>query len=198
MHPVFSFISLIFASLLANLRLFMFVLDKEFQLFIPENKIQARIKELAQNINGQYAGKNPLFVAILNGSFIFAADLIREISIPCQISFIKTASYENIQSTGNVRQLLGFNEPLENREVIIIEDIVDTGNTLNSILVDIHKFKPSSVEIATLLFKPEALMHRIKPKFTGFEIPNKFVVGYGLDYNGHGRNLKDIYQLKNI
>jgi hypoxanthine phosphoribosyltransferase len=176
----------------------MTILDKTFEPFIFESDIKNRIYALAEIINSQYEDKNPLFIAILNGSFIFAADLFREISIACQISFIKTASYLNTQSTGTVRELLGIDESLEGRYVIIIEDIVDTGNTLNHIMQTVKAKKPASVEVVTLLFKREALKHPIFPKFAGFEIPNKFVVGYGLDYNGHGRNLKDIYQLKNV
>lgn len=174
----------------------MVVKDKEFQKYISSEDLSSKIKELADRINNDYEGKKPLFIAILNGSFMFAADLFKEVQIPCEISFVKVASYEEMESTGNVKQLIGLNEPIFNKDVIIIEDIIDTGRTIAKILEEFRSLGAGSVEVVTLLQKPEANKSAEPLKYVGFNIPEKFVVGYGLDYDGLGRNLKDIYQLK--
>lgn len=174
----------------------MVVKDKEFQEYISSEQITQKIKELAGQINADYKDKKPLFIAILNGSFMFAADLFKEVEIPCEISFVKVASYEEMESTGNVKQLIGLNENIFNKDVIIIEDIIDTGRTISKILEEFRSLGASSVEVVTLLRKPEANKSGEPLRYIGFDIPEKFVVGYGLDYDGLGRNLKDIYQLK--
>lgn len=170
--------------------------DKEFEVFIPENELQGKVKSLAASINADYEGKNPLFIAILNGSFMFASDLFKEITIDCNISFIKLASYQEMQSSGSVKELIGLNENVFKRHVVIIEDIIDTGGTMQSVLEEFGERGVSSVEIVSLLLKPEALQSEISIKYLGFEIPDAFVVGYGLDYDGFGRNTKAIYQIK--
>ena len=169
--------------------------DKSFETYLSEQDIQEKIKELAAAINRDYADKRPLFIAILNGSFMFAADLFKYITIPAEISFIKLASYKGMKSSGNVITAIGLDEDLYNRDVIIVEDIVDTGKTLFKFIPSLEHQQPSSLKIATLLHKPEATVHPLTLDYVGFSIPNKFVVGYGLDYDGLGRNLKEIYQL---
>ncbi|MFA0961346.1 hypoxanthine phosphoribosyltransferase [Roseivirga sp. BDSF3-8] len=173
----------------------MTIRDKEFEPYIFEEQILTRIREISRDVNKSYAEKNPLFVSVLNGSFMFAADLMKEISIRSEISFVKFSSYQNMDSTGEIKELIGLNDEVKGRDIIIIEDIVDTGHTMHHLLGDIEKFKPASVAICTLLFKPDALKRDIDLEYVGFSIPNKFVVGYGLDYDGYGRNLRDIYQL---
>lgn len=174
----------------------MIVKDKEFVKYISSEELTQKIKALAAGINKEYKDKKPLFVAILNGSFMFAADLMKEIDIESEISFVKVASYEEMESTGNVKQLIGLNENIFNKDVIIIEDIIDTGRTIVKILEEFKSLGASSVEVVTLLQKPKSAEVKDQLKYIGFEIPDKFVVGYGLDYDGLGRNLKDIYQLK--
>jgi hypoxanthine phosphoribosyltransferase len=171
------------------------VIDKEFEISIPEEKILKAIDKVADKINRDLAGKNPLFVCVLNGAFMFASDLMKRISIPCEISFVKLASYSGTESSGTLKQLIGFNENIEGRTVVIIEDIVDTGNTMVKLFADIRKMNPADIRIATLLYKPEAYTKDITLDYVGLEIPNQFIVGYGLDYNGQARNLKDIYTL---
>ncbi|MDX1628469.1 MAG: hypoxanthine phosphoribosyltransferase [Fulvivirga sp.] len=170
--------------------------DKSFKKFITKEELEKKVQSLAGKINEDYKGKKPLFVSILNGSFIFAADLMREINIESEISFVKVASYEEMESSGNVKQLIGLNENIFNKDVIIIEDIIDTGRTIARILDEFKSLGASSVEVVTLLHKPKSDEVADLLKYVGFEIPDKFVVGYGLDYDGLGRNLKDIYQLK--
>jgi len=172
------------------------VKDKNFTPYIDQSKIESRVKELADQINQDYDCKNPLFIAILNGAFMFASDLMKEISIPSEISFIKVKTYEKTESTGRMNKLVGLQEDVKGRNVIIIEDIIDTGHTMVEILRDIKSNGPASLEIVTILFKPEALNENFSIKYVGFEIPTKFVVGYGLDYDGYGRNLKGIYQIE--
>ena len=169
--------------------------DKFFEPYLTEEVIQKKIKELAAAIDKDYFDKRPLFIAILNGSFIFAADLFKALSINAEICFIKLASYKGTRSTGHVITAIGLDHDLFNRHVVIIEDIVDTGKTLNSFLPQLHHQHPASLKIVTLLHKPEATEFPIDIAYTGFTIPNKFVVGYGLDYDGLGRNLKEIYQV---
>jgi len=171
------------------------VLDKQFELLIPEEQLKSRIQEVAVQLNEEYKDKNPLFIAILNGSFIFAADLIREIHIPSEISFIKLSSYASLQSTGKIRELIGLQTNIFKRDIILVDDIIDSGNTMKWLMNHLSELGPASIELVSLLVKPEALAHPMKIPYTCFEIPNKFVVGYGLDYDGYGRNFKDLYQL---
>ncbi len=167
--------------------------DKSFEVFISKEKIHERIAELAEQISKDYAGLNPLFIGILNGSFIFASDLFRALSIDAEISFIKLASYKGTSSSGNVITAIGMDENIYQRHIIITEDIVDTGKTMVTFLPELLQRNPASVKIASFLSKPEARQHKIEPDYIGFEIPNKFVVGYGLDYDRLGRNLPDLY-----
>jgi hypoxanthine phosphoribosyltransferase len=169
--------------------------DKSFEIYLSEETIQQRVRELAASINNDYAGKRPLFIAILNGSFMFASDLFRHLTIEADICFIKLASYKGMKSSGKVITSIGLEEDLFGKEVIIIEDIVDTGKTLHNFLPKLMHQQPKSLKIAALLHKPEATEYPLTLNYVGFDIPNKFVVGYGLDYDGLGRNLKEIYQL---
>ena len=169
--------------------------DKKFQPYIKAEQIQEQISKLANQINSDYAGKSPLFVAILNGSFMFAADLFKQITVGAEISFIKLASYKGTKSTGNVITSIGLDESLNGRDVIIVEDIVDTGKTLFEFLPQLTNQQPASLKIAALLHKPDALVFALTIDYLGFSVPNKFLLGYGLDYDGKGRNLKEIYQL---
>jgi len=171
------------------------VLDKKFQPYIKAEVIKEQIAKLAVDINRDYTDKRPLFIAILNGSFMFASDLFKELSIEAEICFIKLASYKGTKSTGNVITSIGLDEPLKDRHVIIVEDIVDTGKTLSEFLPQLINQQPASLKIAALLHKPEALVHPLTIDYLGFNVPNKFLLGYGLDYDGLGRNLKEIYQL---
>ena len=169
--------------------------DKSFDIYLSSETIQQRVKELADQINTDYAGKRPLFIAILNGSFMFAADLFKNLTIEAEICFIKLASYKGMKSSGNVVTSIGLEDDLFGKEVIIVEDIVDTGKTLHNFLPKLSHQQPKSLRIATLLHKSEATVFPLHPDYVGFIIPDKFVVGYGLDYDGLGRNLKEIYQL---
>lgn len=171
------------------------ILDKEFETSITEETILKSIDGVADKINAELADKNPLFVCVLNGAFMFAADLMKRITIPCQISFVKVASYSGTQTTGSVKQLIGFNEDVKGRTVVLIEDIVDTGITIDGLAKQVESMGAADVKIATMLFKPESCRPDIKPSYIGMNIPNAFIVGYGLDYDGYGRNLKDIYTL---
>jgi hypoxanthine phosphoribosyltransferase len=167
--------------------------DRQFEPFILSDEIEKRVKSIAQEISKEYNGKNPLFLAVLNGAFILAADLLREIDFQSEISFVKISSYEGKQSTQTVKELIGFTEDLNNRHVIIIEDIVDTGFSMTHIVKQVQACSPLSIKILTLLCKRDALKYPINPDWVGFEIEQKFVVGYGLDYDGLGRNLPHIY-----
>lgn len=171
------------------------VFDKTFEPYITVAQINEQLKKLATELNNDYAGKRPLFIAILNGSFMFASDLFKELTIEAEICFIKLASYKGTKSTGNVITSIGLDIPLTDRHVIIVEDIVDTGKTLNEFLPQLINQQPATLKIAALLHKPEALQYPIKIDYLGFEVPNKFLLGYGLDYDGLGRNLKEIYRL---
>jgi hypoxanthine phosphoribosyltransferase len=171
------------------------VYNKKFKPYITVQQISIQIKKLADELNCDYEGKRPLFIAILNGSFMFASDLFKEITIEAEICFIKLASYKGTKSTGNVITSIGLDEPLNGRHVIIVEDIVDTGKTLNEFLPQLFNQQPASLKIAALLHKPDALAYPIKIDYLGFNVPNKFLLGYGLDFDGLGRNLKEIYQL---
>ena len=169
--------------------------DKQFKPFISAAQIDEQIKRVASEINRDYAGRKPLFIAILNGAFMFAADLFKEINIETEICFIKLASYKGIKSSGQVITAIGLDIDLVGREIIILEDIVDTGNTLTKFLPQIKNQNPASLKIAALLHKPDAMVHPIKIDYLGFTVPNKFLLGYGLDFDGLGRNIKEIYQL---
>ena len=171
------------------------ILDKRFKEFITAEAIQERIKELAIQINNDMAGKDVVFLGILNGAFLFAADLFRLIDLEARISFVKLASYEGTSSSGSIKELIGWNEDIKNKSIVVIEDIVDTGITLERVIDELVIRKASEIRIATLLFKPEAYTKDIHLDYIGFEIPNDFIVGYGLDYNGYGRNLPSVYAL---
>lgn len=174
---------------------FMKVKDKDFVPYIESTRIQEAVTKLAVRLNEDYAGKNPLLLAVLNGSFMFAADLMRNLTIPVEISFIRLSSYTRTRSTGRVKELIGLEENIFGRHLIIVEDIVDTGLTMRHLLDELQELGPKSLEVATLLHKSEATKEAIDLKYIGFVIPKKFVVGYGLDYDGQGRNLNDIYVL---
>jgi len=169
--------------------------DKNFRELIPEKAIKSRIEELARQMNSDLPGKDVVFLGILNGAFIFAADLFRRIEFPAKISFVKLASYEGTSSSGTIRELIGWNDNIKNKTIIVIEDIVDTGNTIERIVHELIIRKAHEVKIAALFFKSSAYLKRIKIDYVGFEIPNNFVVGFGLDYDGYGRNLSSVYTL---
>jgi len=171
------------------------VLDKTFSVSISSDSIQREISRIAEEINRDLAGKDPVFLAILNGAFMFASDLFKQLTIPAQISFLKLASYSGTSSTGHVKQLIGLNQEIKDRVVVVLEDIVDTGVTLDTIVRQLTGFQPREILVATLLHKPEATLKPVTLNYVGFSIPNEFIVGYGLDYDGYGRNLADIYTL---
>lgn len=169
--------------------------DKEFDLYIPQDQIERSITKVAEEINRDMAGKNPLFLVVLNGAFMFAAQLFKSLEIDCEISFVKLSSYSGTESTNVVRELIGLDYSLEGRNVVIVEDIVDTGHTMKYTIEKLKKLNANSVKIATMLFKPKAFQYDYEIDYVGMEIPNDFIVGYGLDYNGHARNLPDIYKI---
>lgn len=169
--------------------------DKEFLLSIKAEDIQKAVCNIAAKINRDLDGKNPLFLVILNGSFMFASDLFKLLKIPCEISFLKTASYQGTNTTEDVKTLIGLAEDIKGRTVVILEDIVDTGHTIKDILKNLTEHKPAEIKICTMLFKPNAYKMDIKLDYVGIEIPNDFIIGYGLDYNGFGRNYADIYKI---
>lgn len=173
----------------------MTVKDKTFVPFISADALQQRISELADQINQQYADRQPLIVVVLNGAFLFAADLMKRLTVPCEITFIRVASYTATQSSGTLKEILGLNESVEGRDLIVIEDIVDTGLTIAEVCRQLGEKQPASIAIATLLFKPQALVNPVELHYVGFEIENRFVLGYGLDYDGFGRNTPDILVL---
>ena len=166
-----------------------------FEKFISREEIDAAVQKVADGINRDYEGKKPLLLAILNGAFIFASDLMRKITIPCEISFVKFASYSGTITTAKVKELIGVDEELKDRHVIIVEDIVDTGITIDKLLQDVNEKNPADVKVACFCFKPEAFQKDFVIDYVGMKIPNDFIVGYGLDYNGYGRNLPDIYKI---
>lgn len=170
--------------------------DFRFSEFIPKEQIDKIVTHLAQKISQDYKEKNPLFIVVLNGAFVFAADLLRAIEIDCQTSFVKLKSYDGLSSTGQVEKVLGLEIDIAGRHVVIVEDIIDTGNTLNAFLEDLKKYKTKSLSLVTLLFKPHAFKHTYPINYVGLEIPDQFVIGYGMDYNDQGRNLSSIYQKK--
>lgn len=169
--------------------------DKSFRLFKSEQEILTAVRAIAAKINDEYIGKRPLLVPILNGSFLFAADLMKELKLDCEISFIRASSYEGTRSNGKPALNMGLNVDIKGRHVIIVEDIIDTGHTLARMLPLLKGYGPESLKVATLLLKPGSLKHDISIDYVGLEIPDEFIVGYGLDYDGLGRNLRDIYQV---
>lgn len=170
--------------------------DKIFEAYISESEIKERIQILGKDITKKYQTENPIFLVVLNGAFMFASDLVKHFNFDCEVHFIKLSSYDGMESTGNIKTVIGLNENIENRSVVIVEDIVDTGKTLFALVPELQKLRPKSVAICTLLQKTEALTVDLKADYIGFEIENKFVVGYGLDYDNLGRNYPMIYQLK--
>ena len=170
--------------------------DKQFKPYISAEQINEQVKRVAFEINKDYEGKRPLFIAILNGAFMFASDLFKEITVEAEICFIKLASYKGVTSKGQVVTAIGLDVDIVGREVIVIEDIIDTGKTLSHFLPQLKYHHPASLKIAALLHKPDAMIHDIKINYLGFKVPNNFLVGYGLDYDGLGRNIKEIYQLQ--
>lgn len=173
-----------------------FVHGKSFVPYLREAIIQERIQALGREIDRDYDGKDPLFLAVLNGSFMFASDLLKQITIDCEISFVKLASYSGMQSSGQVTSLIGLSESLKGRHVVVLEDIIDTGNTMTKLLPALEALSPATLRICTFLLKREALQHAIEPDYIAFEVPEIFFLGYGLDYDGRGRNLPGLYQLE--
>lgn len=173
----------------------MIIKDKPFKVYLTVDQIGAAVSEIAERINLELENKSPLFVIVLNGAFMFASDLLKKITIDCGLSFVKVSSYEGLSSTNRVKQLIGLDEDISGRTVVIIEDIVDTGVTIENIINYLLPKNPSDVRVATLLHKPDALIRNVKLDYVGIEVENKFLVGYGLDYDGEGRNLQDIYIL---
>lgn len=171
------------------------VKDRQFSLYISENKIKEQVKKIAGQINTDLSGKNPLLLVILNGAFVFAADLLRDVTIPCEVSFIRLASYEGTSSTGEVKQLIGLNEDIEGRTVVIVEDIIDSGLTMQELLLILAKKNPKEIRISSLFVKPNNLKVDLNIHYRCFDIENDFIVGYGLDYDQQGRNLPDIYKV---
>lgn len=169
------------------------ILDLDFRPYIREKEIQQTVKKLSKKLNREYSDLNPIFLVILNGAFIFAADLFRGLKITAEVSFIKLSSYQETTTSGRVREIIGLNNSIFNRNIIILEDIIDTGLTLQHTMEALQDLGAASIEVVTLFMKPDSFKKRIEVKYIGFEIPNDFVVGYGMDYRGYGRNLKDVY-----
>jgi len=169
--------------------------DKKFSLFLSEKEIQNGINNVAESIRQDFKEKDPLFICVLNGAFMFASDLIKQLDFHCELCFIRLKSYEGTKTEGKIKEIFGLIEDIENRNVVILEDIIDTGHTMNSLINQLSKRKPASLRVATLLLKPDALQLDVKPDYIAIEIPNDFIVGYGLDYEGHGRNLRNIYKI---
>ena len=168
--------------------------NKQFAPYLSAAELAAAVREVGTRLNQDYAGETLLFVIVLNGSFMFAADLLKEISLPCEVCFIRVASYQGTSSTGQVQEVLGLTEELAGRHVVIVEDIVDTGHTMQQLLGQLSQQQPASLEVATLFLKPECLQHELPIRYVGLRIPNDFIVGYGLDYDGLGRNYPDVYK----
>ena len=169
--------------------------DKKFSLFLSEDLISKGIKSIAESIKRDLNEKDPLFVCVLNGAFMFTSDLIKQLDFPCEVGFIRLKSYEGTKTGGDVKEIFGLVEEVKNRHVVILEDIIDTGYTMSRLVSQLSRKNPASLRIATLLFKPEARQSAIKPDYVAMNIPNDFIVGYGLDYEGHGRNLRNIYKI---
>lgn len=170
--------------------------DKTFVQCLPAEYLEAAVDRIAFKMNRELTDKMPLFISLLNGAFMFTADLMRHIDFQCNISFVKLNSYSGLQSTGNVKQLIGLSESIEGRTIVIIEDIVDSGNTLFHFINELKLYKPLEIKVAVMFYKPDACKHKINIDYLGLEIPNDFVVGYGLDFDGLGRNYRDLYKLK--
>lgn len=170
--------------------------DKTFETLIPEEEILRRVKAVADKMNNDLKGKSPLILGVLNGSFVFAADLVRMLDIDCEVTFVKMSSYSGTASTGSVKSLIGLNEDIEGRTVVVVEDIVDSGLTMERMLDLLKVHKPAEIRVCTLLLKPDNLKRKLDIDYVAMEIPNDFIVGYGLDYDGFGRNLRDIYVVK--
>jgi hypoxanthine phosphoribosyltransferase len=171
--------------------------DKEFELFIPESRLQEAIAGMAEQISKDIEGKNPLFVGILNGAFMFIADLMRRLNGPYELTFARYSSYHGAHTTGAIREIMPVRAPLEGRSLILLEDIIDTGFTMHHVMDKLRKEGAADVKLATMLYKPEALKYKLKPDYVGLEIPNDFIVGYGLDYDEQGRAYRDIYRVVN-
>lgn len=171
------------------------IIDKEFELYIPKETIESNIQKVAEQINHDMDGKNPLFLVVLNGAFMFASELFKRLTIPCEISFVKLSSYTGTESTNVVRELIGLDHSLEDRHVVVVEDIIDTGHTMKYTLQKIRDLNATDVKLATMLFKPKSFQYDYPINYKAMEIENDFIVGYGLDYDQQGRNLPDIYQI---
>ena len=171
--------------------------DKEFELFLTQETIEKAIGEIAEKLNKDLADKDPLFVCVLNGSFMYASELMKRINIPCEVSFVKVSSYKGTTSTERLKEIYGLEEDIKGRTIVIVEDIVDTGHTMSLMLEQLVCDEPKEVFVATMLLKPDALKVPVQLDYVALEIPNDFIVGYGLDYDGYGRNLPDIYKIKN-
>lgn len=169
---------------------------KRFVPFLSEEALAEKVAEVAARLNRDFDGKDPVFLGVLNGSFMFVADLFRRITIPCEISFVKLASYSGMRSTGSMKELIGLNENLRGRHVVVVEDIVDTGNTIVALQAALASREPASVQICTLLCKPSALQYTLQLDYVALEVPEHFFLGYGLDFDGHGRNLPTLYHLQ--
>ena len=170
--------------------------DKEFELFLSQDKIENAIDTVAQRLNTDLAGKDPLFICVLNGSFMFASELMKRLAIPCELSFVKMSSYKGISSSGKIKEIYGLEEDIKGRTIVIVEDIVDTGYTMSLMLEQLMLDEPKEILVASMLLKPDALKEKVQLDYVALEIPNDFIVGYGLDYDGYGRNLADIYKIK--
>lgn len=170
-------------------------MDKRFKLLFPHAEIQKRIDSIAAQMTKDLEGKNPLFIAVLNGAFMFAADLMKAVQFPCEITFVKMSSYRGMESCGKVQNLIGLDRDIEDRHIVIIEDIVDSGLSMKTLINYLQDFKPASLRIACCTYKPAALKCPLSLDYVGFEVENLFLVGYGLDYDGYGRNFEDIYVL---
>lgn len=171
--------------------------DKEFELFLTQDTIEKAINDIAAKLSEDLADKDPLFICVLNGSFMFASELMKRVTIPCEVSFVKMSSYKGISSTGKIKEIYGLEEDIKGRTVVIVEDIVDTGYTMSLMLDQLICDEPEKILVATMLLKPDALQQPVQLDYVALEIPNDFIVGYGLDYDGYGRNLPDIYKIKN-
>lgn len=171
--------------------------DKEFELFLTQEVIENAIDKVAERLNKDMADKDPLFVCVLNGSFIYAAELMKRVTVPCEVSFVKVSSYKGVASTGKLKEIYGLEEDIKGRTIVIVEDIVDTGHTMALMLEQLGSDEPKEIFVSTLLLKPDALQQQVQLDYVALEIPNDFIVGYGLDYDGYGRNLSDIYKIKN-
>jgi len=171
------------------------VRDKKFSLFLTEDEISEGIKNVAEHIRQDLEDKDPLFICVLNGAFMFTSDLIKQLNFPCEVCFIRLKSYNGTKREGKVKEIFGLIEEVKNRHVVVFEDIIDTGYTVHGLIENLNRQNPASLRVATLLFKPEALQLAIKPDYVAIKIPNEFIVGYGLDYEGHGRNLRNIYKI---